>query len=329
MRPRIAAHRPQQLQLLRRELHEAEADYQRATVELNNAAIEHALHRQAVSTFLARHFRDLSAESVPDQQSRSSLTKIPYDESLAHEAGDAITVPINSAGAGWGPRSQVSYLVTTEGPSATYELPRTPQKSSTPNAGIVEQLRYQDLEAAAQASARLLESAVLRERNAWDRMQEAISVYHAAQDFSTDWRGAHLMSPLPPGRSTTDSSIVLGLALVTVLSVGAGYVFVRKAQGLPATDARVISNHTELTTQLGLPVLGRVPAPAGLMAESKRRLAAPVRKRMHIDHFRFTAESVVGGVLLMWTMLALLQPGFANRFFDQPARAVSEFASRL
>ncbi len=144
-----------------------------------------ALHRQAVSTFLARHFRDLSAETVPDLQRRSSLTKIPYEESPAREAGAAVAVPINSASAGWGPKSQVSYLVTTEGPSATYELPRTPQKSSTPNAGIEELKRFQDLEAAAQDSARLLESAVLGERNVWDRMQEAISVYHAAKDFST------------------------------------------------------------------------------------------------------------------------------------------------
>ncbi len=79
----------QQLPVLRRELHEAEADYQRATVDLNNAAMEHALHRQAVSTFLARHFRDLSAESVPDQQARSSLTKI-YDESLRTTPGQRL-----------------------------------------------------------------------------------------------------------------------------------------------------------------------------------------------------------------------------------------------
>ena len=179
----------QQLQVLRRELHGDEEDYQRATVELNNAAMEHALHRQAVSTFLARHFRDLSAESVPDQQLRSSLTEVPYDESLAREAGGAVTVLVNGAAAGWGPRRQVSYVVTTEGPSATYELPRSPQKSNSQNSAIEARNRYQDLEAAAQAGARHLESAVLRERITWDRMQEAISVYHAAKGFSTV--GAH------------------------------------------------------------------------------------------------------------------------------------------
>ena len=129
--------------------------------------------------------------------------------------------------------------------------------------------------------------------------------------------------------SDSDSSAALGLGLVTALSVGAGYVFVRKAQRLPETEPRLTSNHTELAIQLGLPVLGSLPAPAGLIAESQRRVAAPLRRRTHFDTLRFTAESVVGGVLLMWTMLALLQPGFADRFFDQPARAVSEVASRL
>jgi hypothetical protein len=369
----------QQLPVLRRELHEAEADYQRATLDLNNAAMEHALHRQAVSTFLARHFRDLIAESVPDQQPRSALTipnprwlalnralttlmserrellarvspahprilelearmteartvldrtprEIPYDESLARDVWEAVTVPKNSSGAGWGPKIQVSYSVTTEGPSATYELPRSAQKSSTPNAGIEEQKRYEDLEAAAQASARLLESAVLGERNAWDRMQEAISVYHAAKDYST------IGERTPNAAAATvsldaDPSIALGLTLVTALSVGAGYVFVRKAQGLPTTGRRAVSDRAELTAQLGLPVLGSVPAPAGLMAESKRQFAALVRCRTRIDNVRFTSESIVGGMLLMCVMLALLQPGFADRFFDQPARAVSEVAS--
>jgi hypothetical protein len=309
---------------------EAEDAYQRATVTLNEAAIEHALHRQAVATFLARHFRDLAIDAA--RFAAPELTReIPIGGIPAHEAVFATEVPRSSAVAGWGPRRQGDFLVTVEGPSVTYELPRTIRESRELKSSLTEQRRYHELEAAAQASATLMEGAVIAERDAWARMQQAISLYHAALDFSDEPKKVNDSAELETSQAAAAapvSPVGIGLTAVTALSLAVGYLFSRSAQGLPVSVPQIAA-HKEDLTQIQLPVLGTLPTRACAFAEAKRQLAARLRLYSRVDHGRFAAEAILGGALLFWVVLALLQPGFADAFFGEPVRAVADVASRL
>ena len=105
-------------------------------------------------------------------------------------------------------------------------------------------------------------------------------------------------------------------------------MFIRKANGLPVAEPRIVVGGKDLA-RLGLPVLGILPARASILSEAKRKLAAHRWVHRRVDHGRFAAEAVLGGTLLLWVVLALLQPGFADSFFDQPARAIADVASRF
>jgi hypothetical protein len=307
----------QMLRELEKALHDTEDAYRLAVAELNDVAVEHALHRQAVATFLARHFRDLGAESMRGEASTIGSTT-------------PTGIPSQSA-IGWGPR-RPNYFVTTEGPSAIYELPTIVSLSREPKSNLNEQQRYHQLEAAAHASADQLERAVHAERKAWARAQEAVSLYRAALDVRGTENQTHGDSrpvPTPSDVSASKVSIPIGLAVVTVLAPVAGYVFVRKATPLGGSEPRIAARASDVSSELRLPVLGILRAPSALIAESSRRLSARLQLYNRVDHGRFASEAVVGGALLLWAMLALLQPGFADRFFDQPADAVAEVASRL
>jgi hypothetical protein len=375
----------QTLHQLEKELQNAEEAYQLAVAELNDVAVEHALHRQAVVTFLARHFRDLVADVVGRGQrstvgatkvnarwlelnraatalaserrtmlqrvspanprvvelearlfeARTALEATPrevqYDRALKRQLHSDNEVAKQSA-VGWEPNWRPNYFVTTEGPSAIYELPALVPVSRESKSSLNEQQRYHQLESAAQSSADQLERVVVAERTAWARMQEAISHYHAVLDFSGVECQTHDDAepvPTPPGPTASRPALPVGLAVVTVLAPVTGFVFVRKAAPLGRTEPRIFSRPSDVTFELRLPVLGTLRAPSALVADSKRRLAARMQLYNRVDHGRFASEAIVAGALLLWAMLALLQPGFAERFFDQPADAVSEVTSRL
>jgi hypothetical protein len=381
--PTDHARTAQMLRELEQELQSAKDAYQLAVAELNDVAVEHALHRQALATFLARHFRGIESEAGRGQPSTIASTmlnprwlelnravttlaserrallervspanprvvelerqlfevrtaldstprEVPYDRALKRQLHSDNEVAKQSA-VGWGPH-EPQYFVTTEGPSAMYELPRMVPVSLESKPNLNEQQRYFQLESAAQASADQLEGAALAERTAWARTQETVSIYHAALDLSDAENQTHedaVPAPNRAGVTASKSPFPVGLAVVTVLAPVAGFVFIRKAMPLGRSEPRVFARPSDVTSELRLPVFGTLRAPSAVFAESRRRLAARMQLYNRVDHGRFASEVVIGGALLLWATLALLQPGFAERFFDHPADSVTEVTSWL